>query len=80
MIKSWMFWKRTVLLLLTLLASPTLDSTIINQISNPQSKKYVQEGDNENVSVQRSLLNATGPLCCLHDALELNENVSNEDV
>ena len=75
-----MFWKRTVLLLLTLLASPTLDSTIINQISNPQSKKYVQERDNENVSVQRSLLNATGPLCCLHDTLELNENVSNEDV
>ena len=34
------------------------------------------------VSVQRSLLNATGPLCCLHDALESNDNinVSNKDV
>ena len=34
------------------------------------------------VSVQRSLLNATGPLCHLHDALESNDNinVSNEDV
>ena len=34
------------------------------------------------VSVQRSSLNATGPLCCLHVALESNENinVSNMDV
>ena len=34
------------------------------------------------VPVQRSLLNATGPLCHLHDALESNGNinVSNEDV
>ena len=64
------------------LASPTLDLAIINQISNPLSKKHVQEHDKEIVSVQRSLLNATGPLCCLHDALESNDNinVSNKDV
>ena len=64
------------------LASPTLDLAIINQISNPLSKKHVQERDKEIVSVQRSLLNATGPLCCLHDALESNDNnnVSNKDV
>ena len=64
------------------LASPTLDLAIINQISNPLSKKYVQERGKEMVSVQRSLLNATGPLCCLHDALESNDNinVSNKDV
>ena len=64
------------------LASPTLNLAIINQISNPQSKKYVQERDKEMVSVLRSLLNATGPLCCLHDALQSNDNinVSNKDV
>ena len=64
------------------LASPTLDLAIINQISNSLSKKHVQEHDKEIVSVQRSLLNATGPLCCLHDALESNDNinVSNKDV
>ena len=64
------------------LASPTLDLSIINQISNLLSKKFVQERDKEMVSVQRSLLNATGPLCCLHDALESNDNinVSNKDV
>jgi len=28
------------------------------------------------VSVQRSLLNATGPLCRLHDALESNDNIN----
>ena len=64
------------------LASPTLNLAIINQISNPQSKKYVQERDKEMISVLRSLLNATGPLCCLHDALQSNDNinVSNKDV
>ena len=64
------------------LASPTLDLAIINQISNPLSKKHVQERDKEIVSVQRSVLDATGPLCCLHDALESNDNinVSNKDV
>ena len=34
------------------LASPTLDSAIINQISSPQTKKYAQERDKEMVSVQ----------------------------
>ena len=64
------------------LASPTLDLAIINQISNPLSKKHAQERDKEIVSVQRSVLDATGPLCCLHDALESNDNinVSNKDV
>ena len=58
------------------LASPTLDLAIINQISNPQSKKYVQERDKEMVSVLWSLLNATGPLRCLHDALKSNDNIN----
>ena len=52
------------------LASPTLDLSIINQISNPLSKKYVQERDKEMVSVQRSLLNATGP--CVVYMMPLN--------
>ena len=63
------------------LTSPTLDPAIINQISNPQTKTYAQERDKEMVSIQCSLLTATGPLCCLH-ALESNDtiNVSNKDV
>jgi len=59
------------------LAPPTLDTTTI---SNPQTKKYVQERDKELTSVQRSLLNDTGPLCCLHDAFESKETISNEDI
>ena len=64
------------------LASRTLRPAIINQISNPQFKKHVQERDEELVSVQLSLLNATGPLCRLHDAFESSDNinVSNKDV
>jgi len=62
------------------LALPTLYTMIINQISNPRTKKYVQEHYKELTSIQRSLLNATGPLCCLHDALESKETISNEDV
>ena len=62
------------------LASPSLDTNIPNQIPNFQTKKYVQERDKELASVQRALLNATGPLCCLHDALESNESIPSEDL
>ena len=61
------FWTLTV----NVLASSILDITIINQISNCQTKKYDMERCKELVSVQCALLiTATGPLCCLHDILE----------
>ena len=51
------------------LSSPTLDHSVINQIPL-QHKKFVQERDKELSALQRAMLNATGPLCCLHDRLE----------
>ena len=51
------------------LFSPTLDNSVLNQISPLKSRKYTQERDKELASVQRSMLNITGPLCCLHDTL-----------
>ena len=46
------------------LFSPTLDNSVLNQISPLKSRKYTQERDKELASVQRSMLNITGPLCC----------------
>ena len=42
------------------LFSPTLDNSVLNQISPLKSRKYTQERDFELVSVQRSVLNITG--------------------
>ena len=53
------------------LVAPTLDHSVINQIP-AQNRKYVQERDKELSVIQRSMLNATGPLCSLHDRLENN--------
>ena len=62
------------------LFSPTLDSSVLNQISPLKSRKYTQERDKELASVQRSMLNITGPLCCLHDALCSDQDVSKDDI
>ena len=51
------------------LFSPTLDNSVLNQISPLKSRKYTQERNKEVASMQRSMLKITGPLCCLHDAL-----------
>ena len=44
------------------LSPPTLDISVINQISN-KNMKFVQERDKELNVIQRDMLNATGPLC-----------------
>ena len=62
------------------LFSPTLHNSVLNQISPLKSQKYAQERDKELASVQRSLLNITGPLCCLHDALCSDQDVSKDDI
>lgn len=62
------------------LFSPTLDNSVLNQISPLKSRKYTQERDKELASVQRSMLNTTGPLCCLHDALCSDQEISKDDI
>ena len=62
------------------LFSPTLDNSVLSQISPFKSRKYTQERDKELASVQRSMLNITGPLCCLHDALCSDQDVSKDDI
>ena len=58
----------------------TLDPTILNRISQPQTKTFVQERDKEMTSVQRAFLNTTGPLCSLHDALSSGQEVPLGDI
>ena len=62
------------------LFTPSLDPSIANQISPPQTKKYVQDRDKEMATVQRAFLNTTGPLCSLHDALTSGTQVPIEDI
>ena len=57
------------------LVAPTLDHSVINQVP-AHNKKYVQERDKELRVIQRSMLNATGPLCTLHDRLENNFDIN----
>lgn len=61
------------------LQPPKLDQQLLNQV--PQNmKKFVQERDKEMFTVQRAFLNATGPLCGLHDCIENGSSPSYEDL
>ena len=51
------------------LSAPKLDQQLLNQVPL-KVKKFVQERDKEMFNVQRAFLNATGPLCGLHDCIE----------
>ena len=62
------------------LFTPTLDPSVVNQINPIQTKKYVQERDKEMAVVQRALLNTTGPLCSLHDALSSGTQLPSEEI
>jgi len=62
------------------LFSPTLNNSVLNQISPLKSRKYTQEHDKEQASGQRSMLNITGPLCYLHDAVYSDQDVSKDDI
>lgn len=61
------------------LVAPTLDHSVINQIP-AQNRKYVQERDKELSVIQRSMLNATVPLCSLHDRLENNFDLNPSEI
>jgi len=43
-------------------------------------KKFVQERDKEMFNVQRAFLNATGPLCGLHDCIENDSAPTYEEI
>ena len=60
--------------------TPTLDPSVVNQINLIQTKKYVQDRHKEMAVVQRALLNTTGPLCSLHDALSSGTQVPAEEM
>ena len=62
------------------LFTPTLDPSVVNQINPTQTKKYVQDRNKEMAVVQRALLNTTGPLCSLHDALSSGTQVPVEEI
>ena len=62
------------------LFTPTFDPSVVNQINLIQTKKYVQDRDKEMAVVQRALLNTTGPLCSLHDALSSGTQVPAEEI
>ena len=62
------------------LITPTLDLSIVNQITPLQTKKCVQDRNKEMAVVQRAYLNTTGPLCSLHDALSSGTQVPTEEI
>ena len=57
--------------------APILDKNILNYIPSNQ-KKFVEQRDRDLALVQRAMLNAAAPLCCLHDRLESNEDIPNQ--
>lgn len=61
------------------LSAPKLDQQLLNQVPF-KVKKFVQERDKEMFNVQRAFLNATGPLCGLHDCMENDSTPSYEEI
>ena len=59
--------------------APILDKNILNYIPSNQ-KKFVEQRDRDLALVQRAMLNAAAPLCCLHDRLESNEDIPKNEL
>jgi hypothetical protein len=59
--------------------APLLDKQILNYIPSSR-KKFVEQRDKDLALIQRALLNSAGPLCCLHDRLENQDKISNEEL
>ncbi|CAB4005142.1 Hypothetical predicted protein, partial [Paramuricea clavata] len=62
--------------------APLLDKQILNYIP-ANRKKFVEQRDKDLALIQRTLLNSAataGPLCCLHDRLENQAKISNEEL
>ena len=56
-----------------------LDKNILNYIPSNR-KKVVEERDKDLSFVQRAMLNASAPLCCLHDRLEANKDIPKNEL
>ena len=54
--------------------APILDKNILNYIPSDR-KKFIEQRDRDLALVQRAMLNAAAPFCCLHDRLESNEDI-----
>ena len=61
------------------LQAPKLDQQLLNQVPT-NVKKFIQERDKEMFAVQRAFLNATGPLCGLHDCIDTGSSPSYEEI
>ncbi|KAL9982095.1 hypothetical protein ACROYT_G010890 [Oculina patagonica] len=61
------------------LSAPKLDQQLLNQVPS-KLKRYAQERDKEMFTLQRALLNTTGPLCGLHDCIENGSTPSYEEI
>ncbi|CAB4016935.1 Hypothetical predicted protein [Paramuricea clavata] len=61
------------------LVAPTLDPPMLQHVA-VQNKKFIQERDKEIAVSQRAMLNATGPLCTLHDQLEQDNSLKPADL
>ena len=59
--------------------APILDKNILNYIPSNR-KKFVEQRDRDLALVQRAMLNAAAPLCCLHDHLESNEDIPKNEL
>ena len=61
------------------LYAPKLDQNLLNQVPF-KAKKFVQERDKEMLNAQRAFLNATGPICGLHDCIENDSAPTYEEI
>ena len=59
--------------------APTLDKNILTYIPGNR-KKFVKQRDRDLALVQRAMLNAAAPFCCLHDRLESNEDIPKNEL
>ena len=59
--------------------APKRDQQLLNQVPT-NVKKFIQKRDKEMFAVQRAFLNATGPLCGLHDCIDTGSSPSYEEI
>ena len=61
------------------LVAPVFDPSMLQHVA-ASNKKFIQERDRELAGIQRAMLNATGPLCTLHDQLEQGVTLQPQDL
>ena len=61
------------------LVAPVFDPSMLQHVA-ASNKKFIQERDRELAGIQHAMLNATGPLCTLHDQLEHGLTLQPQDL